>query len=215
MSKKKRNVANYFSRKSSQIPQNPIILIYCEGKNTEPSYFKHFKIPTVTIETFGDGLNTTSLVNEAKKYASQKKYEKVWCVFDKDDFLPDDFDSAIQLAQNYGFQVAYSNQAFEYWLILHFEDHQGSPLDRKDYITKINKHLKKFKIQYDKSKTINQDFFDLLMSNTQKNQKRVELAIDRAKKIHQNFEKNQVKPSKAESSTTVYLLVEELLKYAN
>ncbi|MGN6417310.1 MAG: RloB domain-containing protein [Pseudobacter sp.] len=30
-------------------------------------------------------------------------------------------------------QIAYSNQAFEYWLILHFEDHQGGKIDRNDY----------------------------------------------------------------------------------
>ena len=34
--------------------------------------------------------------------------------------------TAIQMAQANGFQVAYSNQAFEYWFLLHFNLYQGS-----------------------------------------------------------------------------------------
>ena len=45
-------------------------------------------------------------------------YQNVWIVFDKDDF--DDFDQAIQEAINRGYNVAWSNQSFEYWLYLHF-----------------------------------------------------------------------------------------------
>ena len=42
------------------------ILIVCEGKKTEPNYFKSFPITSVKVEIFGDGFNTKSLVVYAK-----------------------------------------------------------------------------------------------------------------------------------------------------
>ncbi|MBK7669316.1 MAG: RloB domain-containing protein [Sphingobacteriaceae bacterium] len=97
------------------------MLIYCEGKNTEPSYFKHFKLASVTINSFGEGKNTLSLVERAKQIYDEskknKKYDAVWCVFDADP-KPDNpnqlknFNAAVVKAKKYGFKVAYSNQAF-------------------------------------------------------------------------------------------------------
>jgi hypothetical protein len=50
-----------------------------------------------------------------KQEAINKKepYHEVWCVFDKDSFLPQDFNGAIQLAKSNRIRVAYSNEAFE------------------------------------------------------------------------------------------------------
>ena len=117
------------------------ILIYCEGENTEPSYFRELKISNADIKAFGEGKNTISLVKSAKQIADEGKYDEVWCVFDKDDFLEQNFNKAIDLAKSYGFNVAYSNQAFEYWLILHFEDHQGGAMHRDNYAKKLNANL--------------------------------------------------------------------------
>lgn len=115
-------------------------------------------------------------------------------------------------AQNFG--IAYSNQAFEYWLILHFDDHQGTGMHRNDYNDKINKHLQTFNLKYDGngSKKIEEDFFDLLYGMDEKtNKKRVDLAILRAERNYNHFD--HTNPAKEESSTTVFKLVYELLKY--
>ena len=101
----------------------PTILIVCEGVNTEPSYFKQFKLTSATIKALGNGKNTLSLVRQAIKLRDQGNFEEVWCVFDKDIFPAQDFNAAITLAEANGLKVAYSNQAFEYWFILHFKDH--------------------------------------------------------------------------------------------
>lgn len=85
------------------------------------------------------------------------------------DFNNTDFNNAIQIAEANNFGVAYSNQAFEYWIILHFNDHQGGGLDRRD------------------------------------------LAIERAKRNYDFFGHSNC--ASEESSTTVFKLVEELLKY--
>lgn len=192
----------------------PLILIVCEGENTEPSYFNQFKLSSAEIIPIGEGYNTVSLVERANKFAQDAKYDQVWCVFDKDDNSDEIFNRAIELAASYGFGVAYSNQAFEYWLILHLNDHQGAQMHRNGYHEKINQLLKPFKITYDGtgSKIISEEFFEILDGIDSKTRtKRVDLAIMRAKRNHKQFFHHN--PAKNESSTTVYELVRELLKY--
>lgn len=137
-------------------------------------------------------------------------------VFDKDDFPDEDFNNAIQKAKAQGIKVAYSNQAFEYWFILHFNDHQGGCMNRSSYNQTINSLIKPFNIKYDGtvSKKVSSDFFDLLMGVDEKTEKerRVDIAIRRAKRNHDRFNNQNCTPAKAESSTTVFCLVEVLLK---
>lgn len=201
-------------RPVAELIEKPSILIVCEGENTEPSYFNQFRITSAKVKSVGEGYNTVSLVNRALVLAQQGNYDQVWCVFDKDDFKDGDFNSAIQIAESYNFGVAYSNQSFEYWLILHFNDHQGGGMHRDSYNDKINELLKPFKVSYDGhgNKLINEYFFELLDGIDDKTSKRrIELAIDRAER---NFSQlDHINPAKEESSTTVFRLVRELSKY--
>ena len=194
--------------------EKPTILIVYERKNTEPSYFRKFKLSTATIKAIGEGYNTISLVNRASQLSNEKKYDQVWCVFDKDDFSLEDFNNAIDIAEAQNFKVAYSNQAFEYWIILHFEDHQGGGMHRDDYDKKINNFLKPFGVKYDGqgSKIITEEIFDILEGvDENTNKERVEIAIRRAKRNLKNH--YDVSPALAESSTTVFKLVNELRKH--
>lgn len=146
--------------------------------------------------------------------AQEGTYDQVWCVFDKDDFINIDFNNAIAIAEGYNFGIAYSNQAFEYWMILHLDDHQGGGMHRDDYNRKINDLLKPFKLNYEGkgNKVISEDIFELLDGIDEKTQKeRKLLAIERAKRNYNQFDHND--PASEESSTTVFRLVEELLKY--
>ena len=93
----------------------------------------------------------------------------------------------------------------KYWIILHFNDHQGGKMNRSDYESEINKFLNKNNLRpYPKTKKISKDFFELLEQHQQ-------TAIQRAKRNHEQFQNH--KPSEKESSTTVFKLVEEILKY--
>lgn len=197
----------------------PTILIVCEGENTEPSYFRHFKLSSAIIESVGEGYNTLSLVKRAVQLAKEKEYDQVWCVFDADP-KPDNpnqarnFNQAVKLAEKNNFGIAYSNQAFEYWIILHFNDHNGGKMERSDYNDKINTYLKPFGLIYDGegSKTITEEIFEVLddVDERTKNHRK-QLAIKRAKKIYKSL--SHANPAKEESSTTVFRLVEELQKY--
>ena len=217
--KAKRRVEPDLERVVAELIEKPSILIVCDGKNTEPSYFNQFRISSAKVKTVGEGYNTISLVNRAIELADQKKYDQVWCVFDADP-KPDNpkqaqnFNDAIKLAEKNNFGVAYSNQAFEYWLILHLSDHQGVAMNRTDYNEKINELLKPFNIIYDGNdgKIVTEDFFELLDGIDERTEKkRVDLAINRAERNYNLFD--HLNPAQDESSTTVFRLAKELLKY--
>lgn len=208
-------------RGEESIPQKEKLLIVCEGRNTEPSYFRQFRYSTAKIESIkiiGEGYNTLSLVERAEELKNKKypDYE-VWCVFDADP-KPDNpqqlinFTNAVNKAEALGYGVAYSHQAFEYWLILHFEDHQGGSMDRALYYKKINDYLSAInpKVEYDKdSKLITEGFFTILLATDPKTGKpRQQLAIERAMKIYERYD--HVNPANEESSTTVFRLVKKL-----
>jgi hypothetical protein len=105
-------------------------------------------------------------------------------------------------------------------LLLHFSDHQGGAMDRKDYGVKINNFLKEFNTQYDYKgeKIISRDFFNLLIAEVKKDRQgkvitRLDIACQRAEKIYNMHKDQKNTPGKAESSSTVFFLVIELMKY--
>ena len=108
-----------------------LFLIICEGQNTEPKYFEGFPVPTKTILIEGGKGSKTALVNYALEIKNSKKYEgenrEVWCVFDFDikpdeaATQPQDFNNSIEKAEANGMRVAWSNDAFELWFVLHYQ----------------------------------------------------------------------------------------------
>jgi RloB-like protein len=190
------------------------ILIVCEGENTEPSYFRQFRLTSAEIIPLGIGNNTMKVVERALEEKMKKHYDQIWVVFDKDDFLAEHFNEAIRVAEKSGIGVAYSNQSFEYWLILHFEDHQGGGMHRSQYLEKISLYLQKYKIIYEgkTNKSIKSDFFNLLLEkDSVNNLARIDNAVTRAKRNYDKLEHRS--PANEESSTTVFRLVEEINKF--
>lgn len=81
-------------------------LIVCEGEATEPNYFEGLKqdlpkgvLTAYQIDIEGTGRNTQSLVSEALrlKAAYEKNntrlVDRLWIVFDRDSFAPNDFNT--------------------------------------------------------------------------------------------------------------------------
>lgn len=205
-----RKKANKTPYQIESIAQKKSFLIICEGKNTEPEYFKSFPVVTATIETIGKGASKTALVRKAMEEARKTKYKgyEVWCVFDldikyDDATIKNDFDTAIDLAKQKGFQVAYSNDAFELWFVLHYKmidtqltRHQYYEMLREEWGFNYEKEGKEIAI-------------------CKKNYKRLqnfpasqEKAILRAEKLHRQFKDE--KYCEQNPCTTVYALVRAL-----
>lgn len=187
-------------------------LIVCEGKQTEPNYFKQLvkdKYSEVrTEEIVGEGRSTCALVKRAEEikekleYQRQLKFDRVWVVFDKDDF--NDFNEAIALAQQKGFRVAWSNEAFELWYLLHFI-YLDADVSRTDYINKLENEIRKIKgFANFKYKKNDAGFYALLnrLGNEQK-------AKRGAKKLREMFQ-HSLDYKTHKPSTYVDILVEEL-----
>ena len=100
------------------------------------------KVTKAEYDVHGEGCSTTRLVEVADQIIKDAKiiYQNVWIVFDKDDF--DDFDQAIQEDINRGYNVAWSNQSFEYWLYLHFY-YSDTALHRHQWNAKLEEIFKK------------------------------------------------------------------------
>lgn len=117
----------------------PRLLIVCEGKNTEPQYFKQFAkfhrnslvqveiaegqgVPLTLVRIARDRQNAAN--EEAKRQGDDNlKFDSVWCVFDIDEHphVPE----AKEMARTLEIGVAISNPCFELWLLLHLRDCPG------------------------------------------------------------------------------------------
>ena len=108
------------------IEPNKTILIVGEGQS-EKLYFESFPVLTLTVEAIDLGGQSKLRLIEMTDVIITKnktKYDEVWCVFDMDvkqgekEFA--DFDNAISSGISKGYKIAYSNDAFELWLYLHY-----------------------------------------------------------------------------------------------
>jgi hypothetical protein len=197
MPKREPNSRGYSTRKVNTREVRQRFLIVCEGEKTEPNYFKSFRVPKNVIDVKGVGENPSNLVESARRYNSLEDYDQVWCVFDRDNWKPQDFNNAIQNAEHQNFKVAYSNEAFELWYVLHFE-FLNTGIPRTDYCHKLTNLMGK------KYKKNSEHIYDELIDKQ-------DIAIKNSRRLLQQYDP-QI-PVKDNPSTTVHLLVEELNKF--
>lgn len=191
-----------YRRKTAFRELRQSFLIVCEGEKTEPNYFRKFRVPEIVVDVRGIGHNTLSLVKKAVDMRERGRnegtpYDQVWCVFDRNSFPADSFNSALELAQRENIRVAYSNEAFELWYLLHFH-YYHSATSRRDYVVKLGQLLG----QYEKN---SDSMYDRLLDRQTE-------AIRNAQRLLSRYD--PVNPVSDNPSTTVHLLVEELNKNA-
>jgi RloB-like protein len=194
MAKRKIQHQGYSSRKvnTKEILQN--FLIICEGEKTEKKYFESFRVHK---KVQGLGINPSKLVDKAIEQKNPEEYDQIWCVFDRDAWTKTDFHNAIKNAKNAGIEIAYSNESFELWYILHFE-FLNTGIPRSEYLKKLDRHLGQ---KYAKN---SDDIYDELLEH-QPN------AIKNAEKLLNEYE--PCNPANDNPSTTVHRLVKELNKF--
>lgn len=211
-----RGLSTATRKKNSRFMRDSFLII-CEGKKTEPNYFNSFKsILKIDIRSVGIGKSPQHVVERARKELkkAKRRYQQVWCVFDKDHFTNLEFNNAIKEARalfldnlerkerkepndlNNQKGSAHSNEAFELWFLLHFEM-RTIATPRADFQKLLTKHLGK---KYEKNAL---DIFDLL-------QGKMHTAIQNSQKLW--IKKSHLPQHKANPITAVHLLVNELLK---
>lgn len=197
MNNKKGNSRGYSSRKIDMREVKQRFLIVCEGEKTEPNYFRSFRVPKNVIDVHGVGENPSRLVQSAIELKNQDEYDQIWCVFDRDDWSISDFNNAIKSAKKEGFGVAYSNEAFELWYLLHFE-FLSTGIPRSDYILKLTSLLGH------KYKKNSETIYDELLEKQS-------TAIKNAENLVKEYIPHV--PSRDNPSTAVHLLIKEINKF--
>jgi RloB-like protein len=187
-----------------------IILIVCEGVETEFRYFEAMRkregLLTVTLEVARSGRQSARLVEQAvdlrQRRARQPEalpYEEVWCVFDREAaHEPADFSAAIHRADREQLALAVSNPCFEYWYLLHYRE-TDRPFHDADEVyeaLRSNDCLP----GYQK----NQDVFDRLLDHR-------EQALERAERLYERHPDRELDRF-PNPSTLVQRLVRRLIE---
>ena len=196
-------------RKPGNRPQRTYFLIVCEGKKTEPLYFEALKqdLPRGVLEVVikGEGCNTLTLLDRALEHKEAlitdqaRVVDQVWIVFDRDDFRPSDFDNAIAKANSEKVHAAWSNECFELWYVLHFEDRK-SALPRQDCEGLLTRFLG---VPYQKN--------DPQMYERLKD--KIDVALQRAAKLANEHKASKRPPHQANPCTQVHELIAALRQY--
>lgn len=200
-----------------------LFLIVCEDENTEPAYFRQFidSFPdeTLYLKPVGTGLDPKGVVERAIRErdalaaSARKEVDYVWVVFDKDDADLNEarvvrFRAAFDIAKEQKFRIAYSNEVFELWLLLHLKEVDSAiPLPRQQVYDEIQSQLR-----------LHQGFDDFLYIHGNADIVRAikvvgdeNAAIKRANALLGAH--GQRTPIEANPSTLVHLLVQEIRKW--
>lgn len=227
----------------------PTFIIFCEDEVSEPIYFKFFETDKIKVNPIKkQKSNIANVLNAIEHCKEGNLIEKsddglklcdsntiVWCVFDRDSIEQGvqessnntSFDVAIYTAQNCGINVAWSNDSFELWILMHFEEIDANDKNyqkRETYYSQLTKIFKNHKEpnEYLK-KALSHDSFsykkDLKSERNFRNIVRAEivtktnLAIERAHKLETNFNNLELYDHEKSPCTHVHYLVQQLLNY--
>ena len=206
---KNRNTSDYLRRQTKTRETRKNFLIVCEGEKTEVNYFKAFTVPKkIEVTVRGEGKNSLSLVEKAIKMIDNLKkddsFDQIWCVFDKDNCSKEQFNQAEGLAKQKNIKIAYSNEAFEIWFILHFQ-YLDIATSRSEYLTILTNQMQKYGLLNKKEKYAKnrEDMYEKLKPYQT-------TAITNAAKLIQDRDEAKKHPFDANPSTTVHELVQEL-----
>jgi RloB-like protein len=189
-------------------------LIICEGE-IEEFYFKSFPVVTATVKAVTTRMSALQLVEYAENLGKSTDYKgfEIWCVFDYDteqmkENQKQDYEIAINYAKKQGLRVAYSNDAFELWYVLHYKNIANGELHREIYFDFLGQQ---WNINYRKTgKTITfaKTVYKKLETDTKASQSE---AIKRAEKLLESQQEKMY--AEQNPCTTVFELVRELNKF--
>jgi hypothetical protein len=177
MAKASRFRQSTLRRRRAFIDQRARFLLICEGRNSEPLYFRALgrNLKRIVIELMGGAGSPDTIAETAIGEARSRGYlgrrsgpapaDQVWAVFDRDQH--EHFEDAVRACERNGIKVARSNPCFEVWLVLHIEN-----FDRDCGRDEVFHHFCKLRPDYKDGKGRECDFATLVQS--------VQLAEERA-----------------------------------
>lgn len=200
------------ARRKNLINQRNKFYIITNGKETEYNYFTALKSKksTYDVSVLFDNADPLGLVEYAQRFINESN--QVWVVFDVDYTHKDGrLIPALKMAEETGVKYAFSNLAFEVWLISHFDkcenklnvDAHKRLLDK--YLSEKKKGLAYEKSDIDLIKKYFLPFYKTAINNAK-------IVHQKRKMAHEKLYGPNSRPEiwKWNSCTTVYKLVEAL-----
>lgn len=205
--------------KSVHRKNHPKIFVWAHTERAEIEYFQDFKNHLKSALLLPKKSLCWDPWELIKKVIAWKEYDKlgkqeiceedgdqIWCVFDVDDFYksqPRIFFNAIIEAHNHNIKIAYVNECFELWVLMHLEQ-PTSPIPRKHFEKKIQQAFKKHELgNFEKNNKI---FLPLLPFQEQ--------AVKHAKVLlpekYSEINWQEKLSSAGNPSTSVHFLIEEI-----
>jgi hypothetical protein len=216
------------------------VIIACEDSVSSPAYFKMIidqlikakKITqdSIVIVPHDGATHPTGVLLNLKNYKNQygktyKDFDHKWIVIDRDVAIVNagghtaqDFNNAIENAKNrrkdLNVDVAYANDAFELWYLLHFE-YRTTAIIRDEIVQQVIKKLKE--IEPHKFATLNRD--NIKQANYAKSifealSDRQHVAIDNTTRLLESYG-TEHNPEQDNPSTTIYKLIDILNNLQN
>ncbi|MFF0148763.1 RloB-like protein [Amycolatopsis sulphurea] len=129
MSPRRRQAAS-LKRTTAARPERRTIVVFTEGKNSEPDYVNGLKqLPHIArnvalnVELHPTHGVPLKLVRLAVERSADPEIDECWCLFDVE--WPrnhPNLEEARALARKHGILLAITNPCFELWLVLHYQD---------------------------------------------------------------------------------------------
>ncbi|CAA6819702.1 MAG: RloB-like protein, partial [uncultured Sulfurovum sp.] len=163
--KKKELEKKDFKRKVNDRTTVPDLIIACEDSVSSPTYFRVLvnsliEEKIVTQDSFviagHKHTNPMGVLSDLKNYEDEngkiyKDFDHKWIVIDRDrervnggGHSKEEFNNALKNAKNnrsnLNVEVAYSNDCFELWYLLHFE-YRNTAISRDEIVTQVIKRL--------------------------------------------------------------------------
>lgn len=201
-----------FKRRESTRPIANKILIVCEGSKTEPQYFhairQRWRLATLQVlivpsQGKTDPCNLVELAIEKRQELEDddrwEKGDRAWVAFDGDEHIEKSLDAwnkALSKARGQKIELAITNPCFEFWYLLHFQDH-FSQITSKKAKALLNKYLP----DYDKAKCYYPETLEAL----------TQFAIQRAEKIAEEIQRDELAEFSNPCCSGLPTLVQNLL----
>ncbi len=221
-------------------------IIFCEDEVSEYFYFKWFETSLIKINVINKQKSMLSNVTKAitychsneilsfkeGKYFLESEGIEIWCVFDRDkesnpvliEEKNNEFNLSIKTAHDNQMKVAWSNDAFELWILLHLMEinHDEAESSKRFYYydqltnhyknhpnpnTDLMKALTHPSFNYKKDMKHRDNFNNIVRSEILPF---TNIAIERAKKLNDKH-KDKVNYYEKHPCTLVYELVESLM----
>lgn len=194
-------------RKTNYRDPKKVVILVCQGAETEPIYFNNFrkKDCDIAIHIHRDAGKDPIAITKTAKYLKNDQYkgaviERIFCIYDVDNTPETVLKKSYKISIDNGLETCISNPCFEIWYLLHFL----YSTSRYNSYDDVNMDLINHVHGYAKNK----DIFNLLLPNQQK-------AIANAKRLEKHHKDVNDDPSICGSnpSTQIFIIVEYLNQF--